>query len=481
MDDDAVRAQRACELDDLRNEITRLAGHLNAANYRFLKLIAEFDRRNGWVDNVTQSCAHWLNWKCGIDLGAAREKVRVARALEGLPKISAAMERGEISYSNVRAISRVACAGTEDYFLQIARHGTAAHVERMVRHYRNAKAAEELSREARQQLERSVTYSYNADGSLLLRARLPAEVGAIVLKALEAAIHEIPSEQVDESLQDNRIVVDEETGERKLIVKSVPSARRADALGLVAESFLKHGPACVNGGDQTQVVVHVSAETLRDGSAGCCEFEDGPSMSAETARRLSCDAGVVALIEDENNRPLNVGRKTRTISPALRRLLKARDNGCRFPGCTNTRHVDAHHIKHWVNGGDTRPSNLVSLCSFHHRKVHEGGIDVRMLDDGAVRFVKPDGTAIESTVPLHSGNWTQLPLDHAAKDIHINERTAATRWTGERCNYALGIEVVLNQWRRTKHASATPAWMERARELGILRYADTTAAPLMSQ
>jgi len=176
------------EINELRDEITQLAGHLNAANYRLLRLIAEFDRREGWVDNATQSCAHWLNWQCGIDLGAAREKVRVALALEGLPKISAAMERGEISYSKVRAITRVACPDTEGSLLEIARHGTAHHVENMVRCFRRAKDAEELSRDAQQQLNRTLTYSYDADGSLVLKARLPAEAGALVLKALEAAM-----------------------------------------------------------------------------------------------------------------------------------------------------------------------------------------------------------------------------------------------------------------------------------------------------
>lgn len=454
MDEAIQRAENARDLARLRDEITLLAGHLNAANYRFLKLIAEFDRREGWVDNATQSCAHWLNWQCGIDLGAAREKVRVARALEDLPKISEAMERGEISYSNVRAITRVACEATEDYFLQIAHHGTAEHVERMVRHYRNAKAAEELSREAKQQIERTVTYSYDADGSLLLRARLPAEAGALVLKALELAMNEIPFEQVDESLKETRVVVDPDTGEKTLAIKSVPSARRADALALMAESFLQYGATETTGGEQNQIIVHVSAETLRDSSAGCCEFEDGPSISAESARRLSCDAGVIALIEDENGEPLSVGRKTRTISSPLRRFLKARDNGCRFPGCANTRHVDAHHIKHWSNGGETKPSNLVSLCGFHHRKVHEGGIEVQMLDDGAVRFVKRDGTTIDSRIPTPSGDWIQLPLQHEHSGIHINPRTAVTRWDGVRCNYGMGVESLLNTARRAKAAAS---------------------------
>src|SRR5688572_32368749 len=106
-------------IDELASEICTLTGHINAANHRWLMLIAEFDQRNGWSDGLTQSCAHWLNWKCGVAMGAAREKVRVARALEKLPKISAAMERGNLSYSKVREITRVASAESEDYLLMI--------------------------------------------------------------------------------------------------------------------------------------------------------------------------------------------------------------------------------------------------------------------------------------------------------------------------------------------------------------------------
>ena len=140
---------------ELEDQIIELAGHLNAGNYRFLSLLAEFDRRKGWNCRATRDCAHWLNWKCGIDLGAAREKVRTARALEKLPLVSAAMERGEISYSNVRAITRVATPENEHYFLQIALHGTAHHVETLVRAYRRAEE-QELSRERQQQMNRDV-------------------------------------------------------------------------------------------------------------------------------------------------------------------------------------------------------------------------------------------------------------------------------------------------------------------------------------
>ncbi len=182
---------------DLAASITELMGHLNAANRRWLAMIAEFDRRKGWSDSMTQSCAHWLNWQCGIALGAAREKVRVAHALEQLPLIGAAMGRGELSYAKVRELTRVATAATEQYLLNIALHGTASHVEKLVRQYRRVLEVEELSREARQQAGRSVTYSFDEDGSLVLKARLPAEAGMLVLKAMEAAMPDLPLPKED--------------------------------------------------------------------------------------------------------------------------------------------------------------------------------------------------------------------------------------------------------------------------------------------
>src|SRR6187431_2039154 len=367
-------------IDELATEICTLAGHINAASHRWLVLIAEFDRRNGWSDSATQSCAHWLNWKCGIAMGAAREKVRVARALENLPRISAAMASGSLSYSKAREITRIGNPANEDYLLMIAEHGTAAHVERLVRTYRRCQEAEELSRERRQQQSRKVTFRYDDDGSLVLTCRLPAEAGARVMKALDVAVEGLP------------VYADVPAGTSKQVVPY--SQRRADALGSIAESFLAHDVLEAPGADRQQIVVHVAAETLRSGNAGCCEIEHGPSIPAETARRFSCDASVVTLIEDADGEPLNVGRKTRTVSAPLRRLLTARDKGCRFPGCCNARYIDMHHIKHWANGGETKPSNLVSLCRFHHRAVHEEGFDVHVLDDGALRFVRPNGESV---------------------------------------------------------------------------------------
>jgi hypothetical protein len=163
---------------------------------------------------------------------------------------------------------------------------------------------------------------------------------------------------------------------------------------------------------------------------------------------LSCDASVVALIEGDDGEPLNVGRKTRTISAPLRRVLNARDKGCRFPGCANSRYVDAHHIEHWANGGETKPSNLVSLCRFHHRAVHEGGIRIERLDDGALRFVKPNGAAIDGVAP----GFTQPPGDW--RQLTNGPRAPVASWKGDRMDYGLAIDVLLQQARRAKNVPA---------------------------
>ena len=413
-------------IDELASEICTLAGHINAANHRWLTLIAEFDQRSGWNDGGSQSCAHWLNWKCGMAMGAAREKVRVARALEKLPKVTAAMASGSLSYSKAREITRVATAETEEYLLMIAEHGTASHVENLVRAYRRCQDAEELSREARQQQSRSVTCRWDDAGSLIMTCRVPAEAGAKIQKALDLALEDVPAGTSPERIPF--------------------SVRRADALALIAESFLAHGAMEVRGTDCHQIVVHVAEETLRDRKAVCCEFEDGPSMAAETARRFACDASVVHLTENEDGEPLNVGRKTRTISAPLRRVLNARDKGCRFPGCANKRYIDAHHVVHWANGGETKPSNLVSLCRFHHRAVHEGGFRIEMLDDGALRFVKPDGEAVDNVAPGYTqppGDWTKMP-----------EGKTNNRWRGEKMDLDLAIEVLMQQAKRAKDVPA---------------------------
>lgn len=409
----------------MESPITELAGHLNAAHARWLALIAELDRRNAWAEWGVKSCAHWLNWKCGLDLGAAREKLRVAHALERLPRIAASMAAGKLSYSKVRAMTRVAEAPNEEYLLNIALHATAHHVEKLVRSYRRVKESQELTREARQQAGRELRWFHDDDGSLVIRARLTAEAGALFIKALQVAEDSVPVKNV--------------SAETSLDPVQTRRALRADAVAMISESFLASGPQELGGGDRQQIVVHVDAQTLKHDHAGRCELEHGPALAAETARRLACDASLIAIIENEQGEPLNVGRKTRTIPPAIRRALNSRDRGCRFPGCTHIRYVDGHHVHHWSKGGETRLSNLVTLCRFHHRQVHEGQVVVQILDDGAFRFVRPDGNTFDSPLPKVT-DWTALAASHP---IVINPRTAITGWTGERLDYRQAIDWLL--------------------------------------
>jgi hypothetical protein len=436
---------RLATLAALEAQITELAGQLNAAQYRWLMLIAEFDRLKGWSDGQLPSCAHWLNFKCGLNLGAAREKVRVAHALAGLPKIAASMARGELSYSKVRAVSRVACEATEETFLMIALHGTAHHVENLVRGYRQAQQAAELSREAQQHVNRSVSYEYAEDGSLVLKARLPALAGALVIQALKAALDRIPATEISADVVQEHLIP--------------YGSRRADALAAIAESYLagagsspaSSSPASSTA-DRYQVVVHVDAETLREQKDGRCELEQGPSVPIETARRLACDGSLLSILENEHGEPLDVGRKTRSIPPAIRRALRSRDTGCRFPGCTHAQYVDAHHIEHWADGGETKLSNLVTLCRLHHRLVHEGQIRIETPPEGGWRFVRPDGRHYEvirrTAGPVYTGE--ELGHTHADLGIRIDHNTAATRWRGERMDYELGVWILCQRVERAR-------------------------------
>src|SRR6202789_933767 len=445
---------RLATLAALEAQITELAGQLNAAENRWLLLIAEVDRLEGVSAGRLRSCAQWLDFKCGLNLGAAREKVRVAHALAGLPKIAAAMARGELSYSKVRAVSRVACAATEENFLMIALHGTAYHVENLVRGYRQAQQAEQLSREAQQHVNRSVSYEYAEDGSLVLKARLPAVAGALVIQALKAAMEKIPATEISAQ------VVQEQP---------IPYAsRRADAFAYVAESFLAgsgtspvsslssntSSRASSSSADRYQVVVHVDAESLREHSDGRCEIEQGPSIPVETARRLACDASLLSVLENEHGEPLDVGRKTRSIPPAMRRELRAGDAGCRSPGCTHERFVDAHHIEHWADGGETKLSNLVTLCRLHHRLVHEGQIRIETPPEGGWRFVRPDGRHYEVIRRTAPAEYTGEELGHTHADlgIRIDRDTAATRWRGERMDYELGVWILCQRVERARRA-----------------------------
>lgn len=383
--------------DNLTAQLLALSDHMQGMEFRFVDLIRRIEALKPWNGEMPD-CAHWLNLHCGMDLVTAREKVRIARSLDDLPLIEEAFRNGELSYSKVRAITRIAEWDTEAELIELARGTTAEHVNRLVRARRQADHLAAPGAALNAWKHRYLDYHSAADGSVVLEGRLPAELGALFLQALERAVEWMRSE--DHQGRGPRFetrVPDEAVPERQQA-----QARRADALALLAERFLAASPSLddsINTADRFLITVHASAEALPEygpvDPRDPPQFEDGSVAAPETVRRLGCDAAVLRILETSEGEPLDVGRKTRVIPPALRRALKRRDGGCRFPGCTHTRFVDGHHIQHWADGGATSLANLVSVCRFHHRLIHEGGYYV-VKDGSSFRFFRGDGFEVRA-------------------------------------------------------------------------------------
>ena len=422
-------------LEVLADEIAELSAHLDAATARLLDLIREFDAREGW-NNGFRSCAHWLSWLVGLDLGAARERVRVARALGTLPRIARALAGGEVSYAKVRAITRVATPETEERLLAVAQAGTAMHVERIVRGWRRVDRIAEARETARQHTSRALHVYQDDDGTVTLRGRLAPEVGALVLRALTAA---------RETLYPLRATTPDQLPNDPAHERPTCEQQQADALALLAETALHHELDPGTTGERYQVVVHVDAPALNDPDhAGQSVLEAGPHVSAETSRRLACDASLVVMRHDEDGRLFEVGARTRTIPPALRRALQHRDRGCRFPGC-GVPFGDGHHVRHWADGGPTTLSNLAMLCRRHHRSVHEDGYQVVRQPDGALEFRRPDGRVLPdapqpSPVPLDPAG--ALREAHVSVGVHIHPQTLRQEWRGEPLDVGWAIDVL---------------------------------------
>src|SRR5262249_40983588 len=329
------------DLDRLGDQIAELSAHLDAATARLLDLIREFDARNGW-NNGFRSCAGWLSWRVGLDPGAARERVRVARALGSLPRLAPAPARGELSYAKVRALTRVATPETEERLLAVGKAGTAEHVERIVRGWRRVDQIAEAREAARRHKSRALHIYKDDDGMVVIRGRLAPEVGAVVMKALEAAT---------DTLYQSSLDVSAETSVPE--VTPTIAQQQADAIGLVAETALHRGIDPGHAGDRYQVVVHVDAPVLAESDVpGQSVLDEDTHVSAETSRRLACDASRVVMRHDAKGHVVEIGARTRTIPPALRRALDHRDRGCRFPGC-GVRFGQGHHIQHWAHGRST--------------------------------------------------------------------------------------------------------------------------------
>ena len=395
------------DLFELGERIADLAARINIATFDMLTLVAEFDRREGWADNFA-SCAEWLAWRTGRTLAAARENVRVAHALEELPLTATAMKSGQLSYTKVRTMTRVATPETEATLLKYAQSTSAARLEWLARGWKRLSRDGELAAEEVRHRSRTFSVAIDADGMYVVRGRLEPEVGAVLMRAIEAASDALYRGEDGDARTRNR-------------------QRRADAAGLVAERALAAGFGGGGTGDgagefgrgvgsgsraeRYQVVVHTDAATLMErGETGRSEL-DGVRVSAETSRRMACDAARVAMCHRDGE-VVSVGRRTRTIPPHIRRALEERDRGCRYPGCAS-RFTEAHHVRHWADGGETSLANTILLCRRHHRLVHEGRTRMAMDRDGKATFFTRAGEVIASPPPLPVGTKVELPTPPA--------------------------------------------------------------------
>jgi len=371
-------AAREAATEGRVGELASLSAHLSAATARWLELVWEM-REEGDSSDLQA----FLAWRCGITGREAREFLRVAEALQELPVTRAAFARGELTFTKVRALTRVATGSSEEGLLELAGALTASQLERALRAFRRV-AAEDAAHA--HELE-YVDYYVDDDGTLFLRARLAAEDGTLLIRALEAARERVlERRRVERATTANDPQQQQQQAEAEAGGASVvpPRPARVEALLDLAEASL--ASASEPRRERARVVVHVDAAALCTDGRGRSELEDGPLISPETARRLGCDADVVAQIE-RDGLPLSVGRSRRSVPPALRRLLEARDgHTCCFPGCERRRHLQAHHREHWAHGGETSIENLVLLCFQHHRVVHEGGYTVEGAADSGIRF-----------------------------------------------------------------------------------------------
>ena len=425
------------DMDDIENlgeEIADLSAHLDAATHRLLDCIRRFDEAGGWHEQGAVSCAHWLAWRVGWDQATARERVRVARALGKLPAIDEALRSARLSYVKVRALTRVATPENEDKLLGMALLATGAQMERLCRSLREVVEGERAPRPE----ERSVIRRVLPGGMVKLEVVLDPDEADLVLRAIERA------REVSRAAEPPAPEATGVAGEvAKAAAGETPWPTRADGAVKLAESFLAAHPVTGTGGERFQVMVHLDQEVLGADGAWTATLEDGTRVSAETLRRVACDCALLAAASD--GEAMNIGRRSRSIPPAIRRAAMLRDRGCAFPGCTHTAFLHGHHVEHWLHGGETSVRNVVTLCSCHHRLVHEGGWTVATGADGAFEFRSPGGrllAARPAREALDDGvGWLRESAD--GRELELGPEVNLPQWDGKSPDYNQAVQSLL--------------------------------------
>ena len=410
----AALASEREHLARVEAELRELAGHIYAAQARYLELVGEFDRLKGWAERGYRTANQWLSITTGAAPSTAREQLRVAESLRSFRDAHAALARGELSYDKVVAATKMMTPVNESDLVHVAIHAAPSDLQGMVSAYLSAERVRRIDAgEIDEPLETRYLSSWFDDhGSFRMKARLDADEGMVVRAALDAA-----GERLFRDAPDEQATRD-------------PEARGADALVAVAETVL----ACdelpgTSAADRYQVMVTVDAATLGGDTDDIARLGDSIAITRRALEQLSCDCSVVALIE-RNGEPLGVGRKTRKVPAAVRRALRARDRHCRFPGCRGTRFVDAHHREHWITGGATDLDNLVTLCRYHHRMVHRLGYRVETTAHGGFSFLDGSGREVSVGQATADPPGPDLRARNEAASLAIDEETVM-RWAGD--------------------------------------------------
>ncbi len=390
--------------DNLAQQIIALHASINIATYRLLVLIEQFDTGHCAIHQGFLNTVQWLGYYCGIGPNAAREKVRVANALTDLPAIAAAFAAGKVSYSKVRALTRVSTPHNEVALLNLAKHATAQQTEHMMRDYESIHA-EGLIGSTRS----SLTWHHER-GEVTFKVRLPAELAELLIQSISKGMQQ----------SDAQVSLEE---------------RRADALVALAEQALSVDTSAGSSADRYTVHVELNAQSPHGTQPP--QVRHGRCLTQAAIERLTCD-GALVLHDVEGG---HIGRKTRTVPGSMRRALQRRDQGCRFPGCTQHRFVDAHHIHHWAHGGGTKLSNLILLCRRHHRLIHEEGFKVRAhrpeQSTAQFRFYAPTGEFMPTTQDIAPTPITPL---HVTAVTSKADAPLKTQFAQRRPNYhAIGL------------------------------------------
>jgi hypothetical protein len=414
-------------LDSLAKKIAELSLRIDVAKHSLLTHLRTFDAHDGWGGMGFSSTATWLSWRVGIGSGAAREHVRVARALGELRLVDAAFAAGKLSYAKVRAITRVAIPETEQDFIDIAMHATASQIEKLTAAYRRTRVD---STEPTADLRRFVRRAETPSGMIRIEMQLPPEQANVVWEAMSAALDGGRRENKDVSTETPAHAGPNVSAEarRDRVDPILLQAEHADALVSVAQAYLQHDPRTLGSG--YELVMMTTKDQLEHGPGGVGGFlRDGTPIPLHMARMLACDCSRVDVETSESGKILDVGRARRTIPSAIGRALWLRDGGCRAPGCGRKHHLHAHHIEAWADGGKTSMSNLTLLCPSHHMLVHEGQLFVDV-NEGKIEFRNAFGLKMQAA-PDRSVDLEELDRWLATAEPGF-DHTGTPLWDGSR-------------------------------------------------